>query len=135
MPISRSGGTASSSASSKLSRRHPLRERLARQQMLALYRSERQTEALRSTANAAAPRVDPRHRAAPSRCGRLEQRDPEARRALSSVLSGRPARSVRVVVVPSRDDRTEPLIQLAAPLVRGRELVVARLVSDEGELA
>ena len=118
-----------------LAAEHPLRERLRAQQMLALYRSGRQTEALRVYRETRQQLV--------SSFG-IEPSEPL--RALEQAILRHdpslelgPLRSARllggVVVAPSRDDRIEVLLQLAAPLARGRELVVARLVRDEGELA
>lgn len=114
---------------------HPLREQLARQLMLALYRSERQAEALavyRRTRDALVNTlgIEPAPSLRALEHGILAH-DPS--------LGGHraaPDRDRIVLVLPSTGDRAEPLLALASALARGtsRELILARLVAEERQL-
>lgn len=114
---------------------HPLRERLRCQQMLALYRTGRQAEALevyRLTRQALVESfgIEP---SAPLQA--LERailmQDPELDPGGAPVPG--PARTALVAPAPSRNQAVETLVELAAVLPA--QLVVARLVLHERELA
>lgn len=118
----------------------PLRERFCRQLMLALYRSGRQAEALdvyrRTRASLVeefgiepTPALHELERAILTQDASLDlQRVTPA----SAVGPGR-----AVLVLPSADDRLDGLLAVAEPLARlpGRELIIGRLLANEGELA
>ncbi|MBA3475718.1 MAG: hypothetical protein H0T10_03070, partial [Actinobacteria bacterium] len=115
---------------------HPLRERFAAQLMLALYRSGRQTDALGVYRR--------------TRDTLVEGFGIEASHALQelqrAILThdssldvdgdrGRLERDGAVLVIPSDGRRVDALLAIAEPLARGaRELIVARLLRDEGAL-
>lgn len=120
---------------------HPLRERFRGQLMLALYRSGRQPEALEVYRTARAALVDEFGIQPTAALLQLERAmlrqdpslEPERTRPLRPAVE--PDRAV--LVVPSDEDRLEGLLAIAEPLARrpGRELIIARLIADEGELA
>jgi DNA-binding SARP family transcriptional activator len=107
---------------------HPLRERLRAQQMLALYRSGRQTDALAAYREARRLLVEGFGLEPSEPLRRLERAI--LAQAPSLDLAGEVAHSSgAVVVAASRDDALDDLLALARPL--GGDLVVARLVADE----
>ena len=112
---------------------HPLRERLRGQQMLALYRSGRQAEALeayRATRHSLVESfgVEP---SAPLQA--LERAILTQDPSLEPAATTAPAQAGAVLVAPSRDDRVGALVGLAALIPA--QLVLARLVVGEDELA
>ena len=112
---------------------HPLRERPRGQLMLALYRCGRQAEALevyRATRQLLVETfgLDP---SAPLQA--LERAILTHDASLELGAAPMQPRAGVVLVAPSRDDRVGALVEIAA-LVRA-ELVVARLVAGEDELA
>ena len=112
---------------------HPFREGLRRQLMLALYRSGRQAEALELYRATRELLVDA-FGIEPSPALR------ELERAMlahdRSLDRQRAARAGAVLVLPSRDESVEGLLEIAEPLARfsRRELIVARLLADETDL-
>jgi DNA-binding SARP family transcriptional activator len=115
---------------------HPLRERLRGQQMLALYRSGRQVEAL-DVYRATRQQLVSSFGIEPSTGLRAIERAILAHDSSLDVgvtQAGTPSAGA-VLAAPSRDDGLEPLLQVARPLARGRALIVSRLVAHERELA
>ncbi len=118
---------------------HPLRERLRAQLMLALYRSGRQAEALAAYRDARQALVDELGIEPGPALQELERailcQDPglEPERAPAGDASPRRA----ILVVTGDASSLDALLSLAGPLARrpDRELVVACLVPDEGQLA
>jgi DNA-binding SARP family transcriptional activator len=118
----------------RLVRMHPLRESLRALQMLALYRSGRQAEAL-----------DVFRR---TRVELVEQFGIEPGRALRdaerAILQQDPALDLdrvavegtrAILVLPSCDAAFDELLAIARPLAGSRELLLTRVVADEDELA
>jgi DNA-binding SARP family transcriptional activator len=117
---------------------NPLRERFRAQLMLALYRSGRQTEALELFRAGRKALVDQFGIEPGPALRDLERAILNQDPALHLAEAARREPLVRtVLVLPSEDGRLDPLLDLAGPLARvpGRELIVARLVADEAELA
>ena len=121
---------------------HPLRERLRRCLMTALYRSGRQAEALEAYQDARRALVDELGIEPSTALQELERailrQDPCARRSKRRRPSG--VREVAGAVDSrrdhARDAHVDALLAVAEPLVRHppRVLILARLVSDAAEL-
>ena len=113
---------------------HPLSESLRTLQMLALYRSGRQAEALDVFRRVRVELVEqfgiepgPALRATERA---ILQQDP----ALD--LDRAPVEETRaILILASRDSAFDELLAVAEPLAVSRELILARLVAHEGELA
>ncbi len=122
---------------------HPLRERLRRQLMLALYRSGRQADALEAYRDARQALVEHVGIEPGPALRKLEhailRQDPELDRTetlgapRADIES--PERAILVVTLAAAD--VEPLLFVAEPLARRppRELILIRLVDDGSELA
>ena len=114
----------------ELTAEHPLRERLRERQMLALYRSGRQAEALevyRQTRTALADELGLEPTPALQALERaILAQDP----ALATTSENRPTRAV--LVLPGSDESLDSLLRIGGPLTSGREreLLVAKLLSD-----
>ena len=120
---------------------HPLRERFAAQLMLALYRSGRQAEALTTYREVRRVLVDEFGLDPTPALQQLEHRILEHSRSLELEppdARRQPIEADRaVLVVSASEGGLDALLALAEPLARapGRELIVARLVAGEHELA
>ncbi len=120
-----------------LVREHPFRERLRAHLMLALYRSGRQAEALEVYRQTRRLLVDELGLEPSPALHELEQailhQDPELAPRVDIVAP----RQRAIMVVAGNGDRLDDLLALAEPLARrpSRELIVARLLSDDGGLA
>jgi DNA-binding SARP family transcriptional activator len=120
---------------------HPVRERLHGQLMLALYRSGRQPEALAAYRKARAALVDA-FGIEPSRALQVLERailaqDPSLDVAKKpSARAGAAEEERTALLLPSRLDRVGALLSVGERLARlpRRELLIARLVADGGEL-
>ena len=119
---------------------HPLRERLRKYLMTALYRSGRQVEALDAYQQARRTLVDelgiePGPELQELERAILRQEPALSLAASASTTSGDTAE--RSILVAITDDTVDALLAVAEPLVRRppRALVLARLVSDANELA
>jgi DNA-binding SARP family transcriptional activator len=116
---------------------NPLRERFRAQLMLALYRSSRQADALavyRDTREALVETLGIEPTAVLRELERaILAQDPSLdRKPAATVESSR-----ALLVLPSGDDPLDALLPVAAPLAGrpGRELIVARLLDDERDVA
>lgn len=113
---------------------HPVRERLRGQLMRALYRSDRQAEALEAYRAARRALVEGLGIEPCPALQNLERailrQDPELELTRQSLLE----RSI--LVAPLRDESVDALLELAEPLARRppKELILARLVADADEL-
>jgi DNA-binding SARP family transcriptional activator len=113
---------------------HPLRESLRTLQMLALYRSGRQAEALDVFRRARTELVD-QYGIEPGSALRAMER---AILQQDTTLDLEPARTDEpqaILLLASRDDAFDELVAVAQPLAASRELILARLADDEHELA
>jgi DNA-binding SARP family transcriptional activator len=121
---------------------HPLRERFRAQLMLALYRSGRQAEALEAYRWARHALVEGFGIEPTPALQQLERQilthDPRLNLAPGTLRPGAPSVDTgrTVLIVPEDERGLERLSALAEPLANlpGRELVIARLVSEEREL-
>jgi DNA-binding SARP family transcriptional activator len=118
----------------------PLRERLCRQLMLALYRSGRQAEALdvyRRTRAALVTEfgIEPSPALHVLEHSILTQDPVLDLERTAPELAPTPNRAV--LVLPSAEDRLDGLLTVAEPLARlpGRELIIGRLLAKEEELS
>jgi hypothetical protein len=123
----------------ELAAEHPLRERFRAQLMLSLYRAGRQAEALDAYRKARRALVDDFGIEPTPALQQLERRILSHDPSLDVQATGAhgAARERAVLAVSSDESGLEALLSLAEPLARlpGRELIVARLVADERELA
>jgi DNA-binding SARP family transcriptional activator len=122
---------------------HPLHEGLRGKLMLALYRSGRQADALEVYRSTRAALVEEFGIEPSPALHLLERAILTHDVALDLVTVGERRASVAaervraVLVLPSDENRLDELLAVAKPLAMlpGRELIIARLLSDEGELA
>lgn len=118
--------------------RHPYRESIRRQLMLALYGCGRQAEALEVYRDTRRLLVDELGIEPGPALRDLEQailrRDPELERQETPEI-GKPRR--RAIVVAAEDDRLAGLLAIAEPLARDprREIIVVHLLADDAALA
>ena len=115
---------------------HPLRERLRRQLMLALYRSGRQAEALEAYRAARQALVE--HVGIEPGSALRELETAILRQDRSLDLADAPQIAERTILVVSLGSAdVEPLLRVAEPLARRppRELMLISLVGESGELA
>ena len=114
---------------------HPLRELLRAQLMLALYRSGRQADALDAYRSARMALVDQLGIEPGKPLRELEQAILRHDPALELSPAAGPERSVLAVALLA--DALEPLLTVGASLARqpGRELIMARLVDQQDQLA
>jgi DNA-binding SARP family transcriptional activator len=115
---------------------HPLRESLRALQMLALYRSGRQAEALEVFRRARTELVD-QFGIEPGSALRAMERailrqDSTLELQLEPSGTDEPQ---AILLVASRDEAFDELVPFAQPLAASRELILARLTAEEDELA
>jgi DNA-binding SARP family transcriptional activator len=120
-----------------LVREHPLRERPRAQLMLALYRSGRQAEALEVYRQTRRLLVDELGIEPSPALHELEQAILHQDAELIPKVDAAATRQRAIMVVAGDDARLADLLALAEPLARrpARELILARLLSDDGDLA
>jgi DNA-binding SARP family transcriptional activator len=123
----------------ELASEHPLRERLHGHLMLALYRSQRQAEALEVYRRLRRRLVDDLGIEPSPAVQELERAILTQDPSLELNLSARdaPPRERSILVVGSTDDRLGALLTVAEPLAAqtGQVLILGRPVDDERELA
>jgi DNA-binding SARP family transcriptional activator len=128
--------------------KHPLRERLRAQLMIALYRSGRQAEALEAYQEARRALVDELGIDPSQSLQELEKAilrqdhalepAPAATASAGGAVEPEPLPPERsILVVPQDDSNLDALVELAEPLARKppREVILARLVADDHELS
>jgi DNA-binding SARP family transcriptional activator len=113
---------------------HPLRESLRALQMLALYRSGRQAEALEVFRRARNELVDQFGIEPGSGLRAMEGAILRQDSTLELEPSGTDEPQA-ILLVASRDDAFDELLPFAQPLAASRELILARLTAEEDELA
>ena len=120
-----------------LVREHPLRERLRAVLMQALYGSGRQVEALEIYRETRRLLVDELGIEPSPALHELEQAILRQDPALTSQEAPAAPRQRAIMVVATDPERLDDLLAIAAPLARrpARELILARLLRDDGELA
>jgi DNA-binding SARP family transcriptional activator len=119
---------------------HPLRERLRGQLMIALYRAGRQAEALEVYRRTRDSLVEEFGIEPSTSLRELERRILTQDPALDLPRPAPPPPAVverTLLAVPSGNDRLDVLLAVAEPLAAlpGRSLIIARLLSEEGEVA
>jgi DNA-binding SARP family transcriptional activator len=121
---------------------HPLREAFRAQLMLALYRSGRQAESLDVYQQTRRALVDELGIEPAPALQELEQailrQDPGlSSPELAQSAPPQPPQRRAIVVVAGDANSVEPLLAVAEPLARGpsRELILARLLSERGQVA
>ncbi len=120
-----------------LVREHPLRERLRAALMQALYGSGRQAEALEIYRETRRLLVDELGIEPSPALHELEQAILRHDPALTSQEAPAAPRQRAIMVVATDAERLDDLLAIAEPLARrpARELILARLLRDDGELA
>ena len=120
-----------------LVREHPLRERLRAVLMQALYGSGRQAEALEVYRETRRLLVDELGIEPSPALHELEQAILRQDPALTSQEAPAAPRARAIMVVATDPERLDDLLAIAEPLARrpARELILARLLRDDGELA
>ena len=120
-----------------LVREHPLRERLRAVLMQALYGSGRQVEALEVYRETRRLLVDELGIEPSPALHELEQAILRHDPALTLQEAPAAPRQRAIMVVATDPDRLDDLLAIAEPLARrpARELILARLLRDDGELA
>ena len=120
-----------------LVREHPLRERLRAVLMQALYGSGRQAEALEVYRETRRLLVDELGIEPSPALQELEQAILRQDPALTSQEAPAAPRQRAIMVVATDPERLDDLLAIAEPLARrpARELILARLLRDDGELA